>query len=237
MVKFSSSRWIAAALLVVGVVLGFAVRGLVSRGQHDDRPTTAVGEDSTGVWTCSMHPQIRMAHPGQCPICGMDLIPVAPEGAPADGAALASDVIALGDHARFMAQVETARVERRLLWNELRTVGRVTVDETAVAYITAWIDGRVDRVFADFPGTVVNRGDHLVQIYRTGMAREGTAKAGAAIVATITDPQSLDPPLVSQVATVPEAGPPASGTVRRVRSLVLVRDRRTHQRSETNARM
>lgn len=165
MVKFSSSRWIAAALLVVGVVLGFGIRGLVSRGHRDDAPGAAVGEDSTGVWTCSMHPQVRMDHPGQCPICGMDLIPLAPEGAPADGAALASDVIALGDHARFMAQVETALVERRLLWNELRTVGRVTVDETAVAYITAWIDGRVDRVFADFPGTVVDRGDHLVQIY------------------------------------------------------------------------
>ena len=28
-----------------------------------------------GIWTCSMHPQIRQYEPGDCPICGMDLIP------------------------------------------------------------------------------------------------------------------------------------------------------------------
>lgn len=165
MVKFSSSRRIAAVLLLVGVALGFGVRGLVSRAHHDDVPGAAAGEDSAGVWTCSMHPQVRMDHPGQCPLCGMDLIPLAPEGAAGDGAAIASDVLVLGDHARLMAQVETAPVERRPLWYELRTVGKVAVDETAVAYITAWVDGRVDRVFADFPGTVVARGDHLVQLY------------------------------------------------------------------------
>ena len=33
-------------------------------------------QDETGVWTCSMHPQIRQDKPGKCPICAMDLIPV-----------------------------------------------------------------------------------------------------------------------------------------------------------------
>jgi membrane fusion protein, copper/silver efflux system len=31
--------------------------------------------DENGEWTCSMHPQIRQDEPGDCPICGMDLIP------------------------------------------------------------------------------------------------------------------------------------------------------------------
>ena len=30
------------------------------------------------VWTCPMHPQIRQDHPGNCPVCGMALEPVAP---------------------------------------------------------------------------------------------------------------------------------------------------------------
>ena len=33
-------------------------------------------QDESGVWTCSMHPQIRQDKPGKCPICGMDLIPL-----------------------------------------------------------------------------------------------------------------------------------------------------------------
>lgn len=104
----------------------------------------ASGQPAAQVWTCSMHPQIRLDHPGQCPICGMDLVPVTES---------------------VGAVVETAPVESRLLWKELRTVGKVQLDETVVTYITARVDGRVDRVFADFPGTVVAEGDHLVWIY------------------------------------------------------------------------
>lgn len=158
-------KWIGVALLALAVALGFALRGLLAPAEPPPATaTTPAGEAQ--VWTCSMHPQIRMDHPGKCPICGMDLIPLAPEETTTgDEAVLASDVLALGEHARFMAQVQTAPVERRLVWHELHTVGKVLVDETAVAYLTAWIDGRVDRVYADFPGTVVDRGDHLVQIY------------------------------------------------------------------------
>lgn len=32
--------------------------------------------DGVSYYTCPMHPQIRMENPGQCPICGMDLVPV-----------------------------------------------------------------------------------------------------------------------------------------------------------------
>ena len=32
------------------------------------------------IWTCAMHPQIRMSGPGKCPICYMDLIPVEESG-------------------------------------------------------------------------------------------------------------------------------------------------------------
>ncbi|MCO5170672.1 MAG: efflux RND transporter periplasmic adaptor subunit [Planctomycetes bacterium] len=157
------SRWIGAALTAAGVALGFGARGLLSGHDHGEQQVAAPAPpDATTVWTCSMHPQIRMERPGRCPICGMDLVPITPEG-PADGPDGA--VVALGAHARAMARVEAVPLEERLLWRELRTVGKVALDETAVAYITARVEGRVDQVFADFPGTVVERGDHLVQIY------------------------------------------------------------------------
>ncbi len=104
------------------------------------------------VWTCSMHPQIRLPAPGRCPICGMNLIPV-------------SRLEAEHAHVEQRAGVETEAVERRELFKEVRTVGKLDYNERRVAYIAAWAAGRVDRIYADFTGIVVNKGDHLVDIY------------------------------------------------------------------------
>ena len=44
-------------------------------------------------------------------------------------------------------------------------VGKIEYDETRLAYITAWVSGRLDRLFVDFTGVEVNKGDHMVSIY------------------------------------------------------------------------
>jgi Cu(I)/Ag(I) efflux system membrane fusion protein len=112
------------------------------------------------VWACSMHPQIRLDHFDVCPLCGMDLTAVNP-----DGESTPPEELKLSDRARMMANVATEELVSRELVKELRTVCRVALDETRVAHIAAWIDGRVDQVFADFPGTIVRKGEHLVRIY------------------------------------------------------------------------
>jgi len=65
---------IATGILVLGIVLGNMFSGGSSssnEGEHDH-----VQDSETKIWTCSMHPQIRMKAPGKCPICGMELIPL-----------------------------------------------------------------------------------------------------------------------------------------------------------------
>lgn len=104
------------------------------------------------VWTCSMHPQIRLPKPGRCPICGMALIPVL---------RLAAETTGIEQR----AGLETEPVTRRELFKEVRTVGKLDYNERRVAYIAARAAGRVDRIYADFTGIVVNEGDHLVDIY------------------------------------------------------------------------
>lgn len=157
------------------LLLGIAVGGLVmAGGYYLFRRMHATGGSplATGdgqVWTCSMHPQVRLNRPGKCPICGTDLIPVKTEQAPeledADHSQHAGEHLSLSEHARRMARVETAPVEARELVKELRLVGRIEPDETRVRHITARVAGRVDQVYADFTGTVVREGDHLVKIY------------------------------------------------------------------------
>jgi Cu(I)/Ag(I) efflux system membrane fusion protein len=44
-------------------------------------------------------------------------------------------------------------------------VGKIDYDETRLAHISAWVGGRIDRLFVDYAGMRVRKGDHLVEIY------------------------------------------------------------------------
>src|SRR6266540_170496 len=103
---------------------------------------TATGP-AEGEWTCSMHPQVRQSKPGQCPLCGMNLIPV-------------SQLSELRQ-VEQRAGVEVEPVTYRELFKEVRTVGKLDYNESRVAYLTARIAGRVDRVHADFTGIQVKK--------------------------------------------------------------------------------
>lgn len=115
-------------------------------------PEKPVLSADQGEWTCSMHPQIRSPKPGDCPICGMKLIPVKEQQAEA---LVYKDRIGL----------ETEAISYRELAKVIRTVGKLDYNEPRIAYITARIAGRVDKLYADFTGIQVKQGDHLVDIY------------------------------------------------------------------------
>ena len=154
------------ALVGIGAiaVLSFILGGLiVGRGG-----TPATSErDGIGMpaaeqlWTCSMHPQIKLPKPGKCPICFMDLIPLR-SGSDVE---LGPRQLRLSETARKLAQIETSPAIRAFAAAEIRMVGKLAYDETKLAYITAWVPGRLDRLFADYTGVTVKRGDHLVRMY------------------------------------------------------------------------
>jgi Cu(I)/Ag(I) efflux system membrane fusion protein len=127
------------------------------------------------TWTCSMHPQVRLPEPGDCPICAMALTPVmasAPAPPETDGHAAhaepahgAAEMLVLSDQARAMANVETITVEKRPLTHEIRAVGKVQYNESALAVIVSRVEGYIERLFVDYTGVKVKRGDHLAEIY------------------------------------------------------------------------
>lgn len=119
-------------------------------------------ENEPQVWSCSMHPQIQREGPGQCPICGMDLVPVRKRPASENQTARMLQVTQVQ---RALMKIETAPVERRFPSAELRLVGKVTYDETRLAYITARVPGRIDDLFVDYTGVSVKEGDHMVELY------------------------------------------------------------------------
>ena len=127
--------------------------------EHDHAPET----EEPDVWTCSMHPQIQLPEPGQCPICGMDLIPVKKERHGSKGGSARR--LSISDEAVAIAEIETVPVRRMLVSREVRMVGKVDYDETRMRSIAAWVPGRIDRLFVDYTGVEVRKGDHLVSLY------------------------------------------------------------------------
>lgn len=175
-------------VFVAGALLGHVNHDRVARlftplPKAAPLPRTSA-EAVAARWTCSMDPQVKLPTPGACPICGMDLIPMAGEddsGRPR---------LALSREEVDRMRVETAPVERRAVSKELRMVGRIEYDKTRMARITVWAAGRIEQLFVDYPGTRVQPGDHMVQLYSSELysaqqellqileaARRGTSSA------------------------------------------------------------
>jgi Cu(I)/Ag(I) efflux system membrane fusion protein len=160
-VKRMDRRTLMAAVVVMIALLALPLIG--SQTARRQEKAAGKGERSVKYWTCSMHPQIRLPNKGLCPICAMDLIPVYHDG---DGHGDGSDVsLTLNETARQLAEVETSEVKYEAVINEVRLVGKVDYDETRLSYISAWVPGRIDRLYVDFTGTQVRKGDHLIELY------------------------------------------------------------------------
>lgn len=153
---------IALTLLLFCVQAGWtAPINPVEEHQHAHSGEVSA-ETSETVWTCSMHPQIQLPEPGQCPICFMDLIEVKKE---TGGDRQSLRQISFDDRARRLAQVEVEKVRRGKAATEIQMVGKVDYDETRVGAITSWVNGRIDKLLVDYTGSRVRRGQPMVKVY------------------------------------------------------------------------
>ncbi len=171
-----------AAVLLAGLALGYwlgsrrlaapinpARPGEQSMGSVSGTIAPQAGNDQLGPngpkiplwWTCSMHPQIKLPQKGQCPICFMDLIPLAET----EGGTLGPRQLRLSPEAVALADIQTTPAVRKPVERLLRLVGRVTLDETRLAEITARVNGRLDRMFVDYTGATVRADQPMVLIY------------------------------------------------------------------------
>ena len=133
---------------------GHAGHGLMREGD----PSAAATGDEIAHYTCSMHPSVRNAEPGICPICAMALMPVFQRE-------IASGEIVLDTARRQQIGVTTARAELRPLAVRVRAVGAVTYDESGLTDVTLKVGGWIDELYADRLGQRVNEGEPLFTFY------------------------------------------------------------------------
>lgn len=113
------------------------------------------------MWTCSMHPQIMQPEPGDCPICGMDLIPAA-----SGSEGLAADQFKMTKNAIALANIHTAIVGAGGSGdNLLKLSGKIRENEEANAIQASYFEGRVEKLGIGFTGETVKKGQLLATIY------------------------------------------------------------------------
>ena len=160
--------WISRKLLPLGLFLAagivlIVVVGLAQRVgwlRSEGGPATSAATATGTIYTCPMHPQIRQPSPGRCPICGMVLVPASSGAADLDELS-----VKIEPAQRRLANIQTAKAQSAPLEAQLQTVGAIAIDESRQATISAYIDGRLERLFADYTGVDIKKGDHLAIIY------------------------------------------------------------------------
>ncbi|WP_142785839.1 efflux RND transporter periplasmic adaptor subunit [Changchengzhania lutea] len=154
---------IAAGILILGIILGNVFSGGDSETTHTEGEHEYVQDPETQLWTCSMHPQIKMEKPGNCPICGMELIPL--EASSDSSENIAANEIVMNEEAYQLANIQTTVVEKASANKEIRLLGRVKPDERRLYSQVSHIPGRIERLYVNFTGEKVYNGQKIVRIY------------------------------------------------------------------------
>lgn len=146
-------------ILLTGLLLGWLLFGGSSESKtaHDHDKTTTANQQ----WTCSMHPQIMQPESGDCPICGMDLIPAQPG---ADG--LKPDEFKLSKNAMALANIQTTVIgNTQAEENIVKLSGKISENEETNTVQVSYFSGRIERLHINYTGEKVHKGQLLATMY------------------------------------------------------------------------
>jgi membrane fusion protein, copper/silver efflux system len=163
-------------------VLGFLAAAILLAGgyfayTHWDRIAAGVTVKPSPAkikYHCPMHPSYISDKPGDCPICGMKLVPIEPEPKPepAQQPHAGHESMVPGYASVTIPQdriqnmgISLAEARRMDLDQSIRTYGRITYDETKVQHVHTKFDGYIETLYVNFVGQLVKKGEPLFSIY------------------------------------------------------------------------
>ncbi len=198
------------ALVAIGIAIGFGFGRWY--GPREGSGITTQAKKPKG-YHCPMHPSYRSDKPGDCPICGMKLVPDDDEEHPqhataqtagdrkilyyrdpaipdfksdkpglnpetgnelepvyeGDPASMPMGTIRVSPQKQQLIGVKFGEATRASGIHTFRAVGKVSLDETRVAKVQTKIEGWIDKVYVDFTGKLVEKGQPLLTIYSPEM--------------------------------------------------------------------
>lgn len=147
----------------IGILIAGLILGAVFFGDSNEETTHSHENiaNEKQMWTCSMHPQIMQPEPGDCPICGMDLIPSMTGD---DG--LSVDQFKLSKNALALANVQTTVVGGASdTGNTIKLSGTIVENEETNAVQVSYFAGRIEKLNVNATGVQVKKGQLLASIY------------------------------------------------------------------------
>lgn len=116
-------------------------------------------------YQCPMHPNYTSDKPGECPICGMTLVPIEEEKHEEMEMAMPEGTVRINPEKQQLIGVTFGRVEFKNLEKKIATVAKMTYDETKITDINTKFPGWIENLYVDFAGKLVKRGQPLFSIY------------------------------------------------------------------------
>lgn len=192
-----NKKIIVIVSLVIIVLAGSSYLLFFNSGTSSSSENVA---EEKQLYTCGMHPEIIMEEPGNCPICGMKLVPKkGPIGnvsgekrilywrAPMDPNEIydepgkskmgmdlvpvyedeggASGVVTIDGAVQQSMNVKIATVSIKKLSNKINTNGVLSTDERNEYIVTTKVNGWIEKLYVNYTGQVVKKGQKLVDIY------------------------------------------------------------------------
>ncbi|RRQ49469.1 efflux RND transporter periplasmic adaptor subunit [Maribacter algicola] len=148
---------------IAGLFLGWLIFGKSDERANSSAEVHEHKLEGQQMWTCSMHPQIMQPEPGDCPICGMELIP-----ANMDEEGLAMNEIKMTKNAMALANISTTVIgdgKDDGSMTDISLSGRIKVNEEEQMVQASYFDGRLERLNVSYEGQDVKRGQLLATIY------------------------------------------------------------------------
>jgi Cu(I)/Ag(I) efflux system membrane fusion protein len=128
--------------------------------QHKTKKETAQAED---IYTCSMHPQIIEHHPGNCPICGMQLIKKNTKPLPATNIQL--ETLLKPTDQFVIASVGVTKAAEKNINIPVESYGTIEYDTRAAKTISARVSGRIEKLYIRYRYQEINKGQKIMDIY------------------------------------------------------------------------
>ena len=180
--NFLHAHRVIGLMPVLCVVSLFALVVGCSRVPGGKVETQQVSSQEKKIWTCSMHPQIRQDHPGNCPICGMALVPLSsmnlPESTPSSESTpyLSSVagmkpeqseamVIHLGASQSSAGNIRTSPVEAKVIRHKVELYGEISYVTDKQIDFTWYYGGRIEKTLVDYNATEIKEGTPLLEVY------------------------------------------------------------------------
>ncbi len=205
---------VALIVFLLGVIVALLIpEQWIYVPEHD----AAVHDEHEWLYACPMHPYIQSHDPdATCPECGMNL-------------ELVRDTDVLDEHDQWMIGLSMTQVKQHPLMERIRVLGRLRIDETQLGHVAAWVEGRIETLYANTRGEEIRKGEPLLTLYSPQLyaaQEEYFSNLKAAREATGPGRQSLEALVASarqrllllglseeQVEAIPEEGPQHTLTI------------------------